>query len=457
MNICLLLVLCIQLQLLALSSPNVPPPRSPPASVYHAVFYNPETSKYTVNRTRDVKHSVCWGFYDDQIKTNGWSQLFLHTSSSFSPHQQMYAAGFLEGALTHKRIYQHYVNMYDALFKNQQFEGSDGGPGIPESVTKFFSDQSAWLHSMIGLHNFHRPGTDAVFWTHVTLLISQFNGLMAGYNTHCPDKHKLTPAALTLLNQWRDVLDVLYAHSPSVPKVLFDAVHLPRGISVAKVVESDLSVRVPQSDDGEPVVGEAIRKQLQDATPTREVLVGHVSLGGYWDMVRIFKHFRLGITHNATSVTDPSQLAIEYSMSSYPGMLASGDDFLMSRRGFVMMSSSLPILRRSLYQHIKPSESILSWMRSSIAARMESLRSAVHVLALFNSGTDNRQWMALDIVTSENQPPSAWILDMVPGDTRRFSQNQFMRNVLILLPFAFQQYCDACVLCCLLEHCPALM
>jgi len=248
------------------------------------------------------------------------------------------------------------------------------------------------------------------------MVISQLDGLITGYNQNAPSKHKLTHSALVLLNQWRDVVDVLYALSPNVPKKLFDIVHLPRGLSAAKIVTTDMSVRGESENESE---NEEL-KQAQQALPRvqTDILVGHVSMSGYWNMLRIFKHFRFGVAHNATAITSASQPAIEYSMASYPGTLTSGDDFFISRRGFVMMSSSLPLLRRSLYQHIKPSESVLTWMRCVIAARMESTQSALHALSLFNSGTDSRQWMVLDVVQDAQRAPSAWILDLVPGDSR---------------------------------------
>mgnify|MGYP002395051982 FL=1 len=42
----------------------------------------------------------------------GWGRLHIASNAKFPDEQQMFAAGFLEGALTQYRIYQHYINVY---------------------------------------------------------------------------------------------------------------------------------------------------------------------------------------------------------------------------------------------------------------------------------------------------------------------------------------------------------
>lgn len=60
----------------------------------------------------------------------------LETNSEYSDILQLEAAGFLEGALTAVRIYDHFVNTYAWAFSN----GS-----VPAKVSDYFADQTAWV------------------------------------------------------------------------------------------------------------------------------------------------------------------------------------------------------------------------------------------------------------------------------------------------------------------------
>lgn len=55
--------------------------------------------------------AVAWGSFTDVINKTGWAVLDVHTEASANGDTQSYAAGFLEGALTHERITQHLQNM----------------------------------------------------------------------------------------------------------------------------------------------------------------------------------------------------------------------------------------------------------------------------------------------------------------------------------------------------------
>ncbi|CAJ1354581.1 unnamed protein product, partial [Effrenium voratum] len=61
--------------------------------------------------------AVAWGSFSDTIHRTGWAVLDVHTAPSAAGDTQSYAAGFLEGALTHMRITQHLQNMWGVDFK----------------------------------------------------------------------------------------------------------------------------------------------------------------------------------------------------------------------------------------------------------------------------------------------------------------------------------------------------
>ena len=45
---------------------------------------------------------MAWGSFSDTIHRTGWAVLDVHTAPSAAGDTQSYAAGFLEGALTHR-------------------------------------------------------------------------------------------------------------------------------------------------------------------------------------------------------------------------------------------------------------------------------------------------------------------------------------------------------------------
>ena len=49
-------------------------------------------------------------YYNDTLEKKGWDTLSIKTNKIFSDEIQMESAGRLEGYLTRKRIYNHYIN-----------------------------------------------------------------------------------------------------------------------------------------------------------------------------------------------------------------------------------------------------------------------------------------------------------------------------------------------------------
>ena len=66
--------------------------------------------------------ALAWGHYDDTIATNGWSSLYVDTSTSqyVSNDVKMYAAGFVEGLMTCVRLSEYYANNHLLLMKDEE-------------------------------------------------------------------------------------------------------------------------------------------------------------------------------------------------------------------------------------------------------------------------------------------------------------------------------------------------
>merc|ERR1711957_400230 len=84
------------------------------------------------------------------------------------------------------------------------------------------------------------------------------------------------------------------------------------------------------------------------------------------------------------------------SMPSYPGIVASNDDFYQSDAGLVILETTNNIYNGELYDFVKP-ESLLYWQRVMVANYLA--RNGPDWMDAFgrhNSGTYNNQWMVVD-------------------------------------------------------------
>lgn len=87
---------------------------------------------------------------------------------------QMFAAGFLEGALTAPQIWLQWQNV-DAWILGQFTDGV-----IPPSFQPFFETQDAWSRAQVA------ENTTSTLWQLTGLILSQFDGLRAGYAAVAP-------------------------------------------------------------------------------------------------------------------------------------------------------------------------------------------------------------------------------------------------------------------------------
>ena len=79
--------------------------------------------------------------------------LKIETNPSASDHDQYFAAGFLEGFLTNKGIYDQYINVASSM--------SSLNNGIPEPLLEFLAAQFNWTRSQVAANQ------DDVFWQQV--------------------------------------------------------------------------------------------------------------------------------------------------------------------------------------------------------------------------------------------------------------------------------------------------
>ncbi|XP_015763046.1 PREDICTED: phospholipase B-like 1, partial [Acropora digitifera] len=303
--------------------------------------------------------------------TAGWGKLDIVSgtgrAAKHSDQTIMFAAGYLEGALTAKRINENYVNSYDVCFRKSP-------ESLVEKIKAWFDDQEKWMRDQITKRSGNSP-----LWRQMRNIIAQYDGLIAGYTDH-PATEK--PPCETI----RDALN------PG---------DLPNW---DKMTKDEISAKV-----GRGAHCSALIKVLPGY---ENIFAGHSTWFSYAATMRIYKYYLFNLR-------DSSQAAKWMSFSSYAGYLVSLDDFYIMDSGLVMLQTTNDVFNTSLLKFVS-SNSLLAWHRVRLANLMaHSGKEWSDVYKQYNSGTYNNQYMLLDLKKVELkktlQNGALWIVEQIPG------------------------------------------
>jgi hypothetical protein len=323
--------------------------------------------------------SHAYGTYVDDVMKDGWGKLWVHGDESV---EGWYQAGYLEGALTSKRIYQHYISWY-----NYQF----GASPCSNQTIQFMYDQYHFAKKLS-----LKEDTSEVPDYYLTLkkLLAQFQGILDGQNANAAsDSEKLQLIDLLLLEAAGDLYDIIPAVNPSNFKL---------HVGKLGAVEFD-------DEWHNSISCSAIIKIKDDFS---DVYAGHNSWTSYQNMLRIYKNYDLDNGKYQTS------------HSSKPGVIYSKDDFyVLPRNKLVVMETTNGVMNSDLYKFVTP-ESLLTWQRLPMVNTLATNgKEWVNIVSKYNSGTYANQWMVLDMklfepgkgVTTPDQTDFLWIVELAPG------------------------------------------
>ncbi|GLI63793.1 hypothetical protein VaNZ11_006878 [Volvox africanus] len=199
----------------SLTSLVKPPLRQAPKLLEGYVKYDERNGVFSFVRglqglPRD--DSPAHGSFSDALRhKSNFGQLRITTNPAFPDDVQMQAAGFVEGYLTAERIFDYAYNMKSWLASqtNDTFKVGD-----------WLFEQDRWARQQV--KDFINGEGDAAtgapspsYWRAVGLLISQMDGLMAGYSARLSEMgpeaplERLTKWDFLVLNSLGDMEDVL--------------------------------------------------------------------------------------------------------------------------------------------------------------------------------------------------------------------------------------------------------
>ncbi|CAG5124849.1 unnamed protein product [Candidula unifasciata] len=333
----------------------------------------------------DWNRATAVGSFNETILSTGWGILDISAGQARLPDQTdvgiMFAAGYLEGALTARQMEYQFTNLANVLFPPKPSD-------ILEKVKLWFTVQRRWADEMIQAH-----ASDPI-WRHASYILAQLDGLYAGYKsaTSSDEQTTLDMFAINILNANGDLLDLISALSPeSIP---------------------DWTKFSPQEAENYFYSGGHCSALIKLLPGYENIFMSHSSWFLYSVMNRIFKHYNL-------NVTDPATAARRISFSSYPGYLESLDDFYLLGSGLVMLQTTNSIYNSSLYKLVKP-QSLMAWQRVRIANMMaHNGKEWTEIVSKYNSGTYNNQYMVVDTKLIQSQSPlpdnSLWVAEQIPG------------------------------------------
>jgi len=321
--------------------------------------------------------------YSPSLEKFGWDFLAISSNIeniSLNAVTKSYAMGYLEGIVTKDRIFSHYLNMraynwYD--FPNRT---------MPQEVKDFLNNHFNFIDSLIS-GNDHDEYFEAL-----SVVISQYKGLVDGYNLVTEDFQKLYKIEFLNMAAFGDLEDVPL-FSKNLREFLIKKNHTTKDSLDYIDKHSHCSV---------------LFKVLPDFS---NLFFGHNTWYSYSSMSRIYKEYRYKL-----DLQDKPNVVL---FSGYPGTLSSIDDFFITDKKLVVTETTNQVFREELFDSLTP-KSLLSWERSMIANLIaNNSEEWAKIFSKYNSGTYNNQYMILDLKKVDTkgrviQNSSFWVLEQIP-------------------------------------------
>ena len=344
---------------------------------------------------------------DAKDTKSNFGKLTIHTSPRYLDEEQTFAAGYLEGKLTAKRIHENYINLhtYFTVTMNASLE----------EPMNWVREQDAWVRKQcadkVGFsmppgeqvhdrENKHQKKKFNAYWMAVCLAIRQFDGLVAGYKAAAAagEAPTLKYDDIFFMESNGDLYDIIDMMDPS-QRPSWNGISDDDKDGAEKVFQSiALSGKCS-----------ALVKLAPDLS---DIFMGHSTWDSYTAMLRIYKHYMFNLTQLKPA-------AQHMSFSSYPGEVFSDDDFYIMSSKIVVLQTTNKIFNDKLFEKLNPC-TVLSWQRVRAANWLaDSGEAWAQTFEKKNSGTYNNQYMVVDLKQFEegSNPKDGllWVVEQIPG------------------------------------------
>uniref|UniRef100_A0A914BUS0 Phospholipase B-like n=1 Tax=Acrobeloides nanus TaxID=290746 RepID=A0A914BUS0_9BILA len=318
----------------------------------------------------DCRKMIAVGRYKNSINTTGWSYLEIETKSEFDPDIQAYSAGVLEGILTKDVLALHLENTIN--------DYCIGYKGYCKKLGGYLKQKMGWIQEQIE----NAPKED-VYWQAVKRIFLQLTGLWHGY------KGKQFNVSISY-----DIHPIMMLHI--------------KGAETYELEKKFNRTKDPYHGDNGKCSG-----LVKLAPNNADLFISQVTMLGFENLLRVLKLYKFGY--------DQSKFhGHTYTFSSYPGLLYSGDDFILMSSGLAAIETTMGVFKPELYDKIQVKDQLPGWVRTIVANQLaDSAKNWCEIYEKFNSGTYNNQWVVLDYNKfspgKELQDGLLYVLEQMPG------------------------------------------
>jgi hypothetical protein len=360
--------------------------------------------------------SVANADYKESWKENGASYIHIVTNPNFSPEDQAYYAGYIEGFLT-----SYLLSWW--LTNNSVLCSGSGCDNPDPKETTFALNNLDWCQQQV------KDNQDDTWWYQCGLVFRQMQGLTDGYMASNPtdptDKKKklsVTWEQMYLNTLAAADMDDMACIACSDDSTCFENcsyVYAPNPNNLHDQNNPKKRKKLTKKQHHPPILSHcsAVVKLTKDKS---DLFVGH----GTWDdlntMIKLFRcyNFPFRLNKNSSALV-PAPIV---TFSGYPGVLVSGDDFYITSQGLALISSEIgPAPNPDIYVNkgYTPTNIRMSALRIIVGLRIcTDIPSLANILYIQDSGTGNNDWLVVDykkFTPGSSLPPNTvWYFGSYP-------------------------------------------
>ncbi len=359
-----------------------------------SVYYNKDLNEYQIILNTLDTSSVAYATYKPKLSTKGWDFLTVTTNQNNKYDDKIlaYGAGYLEGYLTRKRILDHFKNMSVKTWGEMN--------KMPSNIRSFFIENKNYILTQYSLNS------DDNYWKMIHTLYMQFEGIVQAYNDSV-DLYKIDFVDFHTIASMGDLFDIVYYKKPP---------------NFNKMDYSEIVNLIQKNSHCSALIKLSSNK--------KKLWFGHNTWFYYAAMTRIFKEYNF-------KFKNPIQKTNRVMFSSYPGTIASLDDFYITNNDIIAMETTNMFFNSRLYEKYLTPKSLLSWLRSMTANfASDSSKEWIDYFVKANSGTYNNQYMVMDMKKIKKDSEgrlklnnnTLWIVEQIPGYTKSKDVTQTLRE-----------------------------
>ena len=285
-----------------------------------SVNWDSASSRFVTTEDYD-ETALARAIYSNDQNETGWYNLQVEGPRKSDNQLEAKAAGYLEAKLTGDLFLNHRTNVYAHICA--KYVKCDNGE-IPDKLKQFFSQNLDWVEQHIAVKN-----NESTFYFAAKMIMAQIDGLVEGLNEDHPNEQ------ITKADLW-----MYMSHA-----MIYDLART-KGMNLAQ--------------DDAPVIQRRGTAIVGRSSKPDNIFIGQTAWRHYGESIRIAKRYRIRFSSSL-------QIADRRSLSSYPFMIHSDDEFTISDQGLVVISSSIAMTKENAAAVHYSVQGMPYWFRSVAA------------------------------------------------------------------------------------------